>query len=154
MIEFIEKPHKKEDLIRILHPFVKEWFFNTFKEFSEAQLYGVIEIHSRHNILISAPTGGTKTLTSTLSIINELVILADQGKLESRVYCLYINPLKALSRDLEVNLKKPLEEIKEIAKKHGKDLNIRIASRTSDTPQKEKAAMLKKTPHILISTPE
>ena len=154
MIEFIKKPYEKEDLLRILHPFVKEWFFKTFKEFSEVQLHGVIEIHNKNNILVTAPTGGTKTLTGTLAIINELVILADKGKLDDRVYCVYTNPLRALSRDVEVNLKKPLEEIKGIAKNHGKNLDIRIASRTGDTSQKEKAAMLKRVPHILITTPE
>ncbi|MAG20471.1 ATP-dependent helicase, partial [archaeon] len=125
MISHLEKPHKKEDLLSVLHPYVKEWFFKTFKEFSLPQLYGVLEIHNKNNILISAPTGGTKTLTSTLAIINELVILADKKQLKDKVYCIYCNPLRALSRDIEFNLQKPLEEIKKIAKKHGKDLEIR-----------------------------
>ena len=154
MISHLEKPHKKEDLLSVLHPYVKEWFFKTFKEFSLPQLYGVLEIHNKNNILISAPTGGTKTLTSTLAIINELVILADKKQLKDKVYCIYCNPLRALSRDIEFNLQKPLEEIKKIAKKHGKDLEIRIASRTGDTTQYERAKMLKKPPHILICTPE
>jgi len=154
MISYLEKPHNKKDLANVLHPFVKEWFFNTFKEFSLPQLYGVMEIHNKNNILISAPTGGTKTLTSTLSIINELVILADRNELKDQVYCIYTNPLRALSRDLEVNLNKPLEEIKKIAKKQGKELDIRIASRTGDTTPYERSKMLKKPPHILICTPE
>ncbi len=154
MISYLKEPHKKEDLLSLLHPFVKEWFFSTFKEFSLPQLYGVLEIHNKNNILISAPTGSTKTLTATLSIINELVTLADKNQLKDQVYCIYTNPLRALSRDVEINLKKPLQEIKQIAKKHNKVLDIRIASRTSDTSTSEKAKMLKKPPHILICTPE
>ena len=143
MISYLKEPHKKEDLLSLLHPFVKEWFFSTFKEFSLPQLYGVLEIHNKNNILISAPTGSTKTLTATLSIINELVTLADKNQLKDQVYCIYTNPLRALSRDVEINLKKPLQEIKQIAKKHNKVLDIRIASRTSDTSTSEKAKMLK-----------
>ncbi|MBS3134412.1 ATP-dependent helicase [Candidatus Woesearchaeota archaeon] len=154
MIKELEKPYKKADIIEILHPFVREWFFSRFKEFSLPQLYAVKEIHEGNNILITAPTGGTKTLTSTLSIINELVKLAIEDKLEERVYCLYINPLKSLSYDLEVNLKKPLDEIKEIARKHGKDIDIRIGVRTGDTSVSERSKMLKKPSHILILTPE
>ncbi|MAG48090.1 ATP-dependent helicase [archaeon] len=154
MISEIKKPHKKEDLLKILHPFVKEWFFSNFKDFSLPQLYAVNEIHKGNNILVTAPTGGTKTLTSTLSIINELVNLADQGRLENRTYCLYVNPLKSLSYDLEVNLKKPLEGIKEIAKKKGKKIDIRIGVRTGDTTVAERSKMLRKPCHILILTPE
>ena len=73
MIEYIEDPYKKKDIEKVLHPFVREWFFNKFKEFSIPQLYGVLEIHNNNNILISAPTGATKTLTAFLSILNELV---------------------------------------------------------------------------------
>src|SRR3989344_8950499 len=133
MIAHIREPHAKEEVESLLHPLVRRWFFQKYKDFSLPQRYGVKEIHEGNNILISAPTGGTKTLTSTLSIINELVKLAIEDKLEERVYCLYINPLKSLSYDLEVNLKKPLDEIKEIARKHGKDIDIRIGVRTGDT---------------------
>ncbi|MFH1209349.1 MAG: ATP-dependent helicase [archaeon] len=94
------------------------------------------------------------TLTSTLSIINELVTLAENNVLENKIYCLYLNPLKSLSNDLEVNLQKPLKEIKEIASKQGKNIDIRIGVRTGDTTAAEKASMLRKPPHILILTPE
>lgn len=154
MIEFQKKPYKKEDILKVLHPFVKDWFFSKFKSFSLPQLYGVMEIHNKSNILVSAPTGGTKTLTAFLSILNELVILSDQGLLENKTYCIYISPLKALGRDVEKNLKEPLKEIKELAKKKGKNINIRIAVRTGDTSQSKKQKMLKQVPHILITTPE
>lgn len=154
MITYLEKPHEKEQILQVLNPLVKEWFFNNFKDFSVPQLFGLLEIHKRNNLLITAPTGGTKTLTSTLSIINELVSLAEHDILENKVYCIYINPLKSLSRDIEFNLKKPIAEIQEIAKKQKKDINIHIASRTGDTTSSQKSKMLKKTPHILITTPE
>src|SRR3989344_504659 len=154
MIDFQNNAYESKDIVNILNPIVKEWFFSRFKEFSLPQLYGVMEIHNGNNILITAPTGGTKTLTSTLSIINELVNLAEYNLLEDRVYCVYVNPLKSLSYDLEVNLKTPLNEIKEIAKKYGKDINIRIGVRTGDTSTSERSKMLKNAPHILITTPE
>ncbi|MDD5253952.1 MAG: ATP-dependent helicase [Candidatus Nanoarchaeia archaeon] len=154
MITLMEKPHNKERILDILNPLVREWFFSNFKEFSLPQLYGLMEIHNKNNILITAPTGGTKTLTSTLSIINELVTLAENDILENKVYCVYINPLKSLSRDLEVNLKKPLEDIKKLAKKENKDININLMSRTGDSTSSEKSKMLRETPHILITTPE
>lgn len=154
MIKQINKPYEEKEIKNILNLIIKEWFFNTFKEFSIPQLYGVMEVHKRNNVLISAPTGGTKTLTSFLSIINELLTLSENNALEDKVYCVYLSPLKALSRDIEKNLQEPLDQIREIAKKRGKNINIRIGLRTGDTTTSDKAVMLKKSPHILITTPE
>ena len=92
MITKLEKPYKEEEIEEILHPFVREWFFSKFKEFSLPQLDGVMEIHNKNNVLISAPTGGTKTLTAFLSILNELVYLADNNQLEDKIYAVYISP--------------------------------------------------------------
>ncbi len=154
MIEFLKQPYKDQDIIKILNPIVKEWFFNTFKEFSLPQLYGVMEIHKQNNILISAPSGGTKTLTAFLSIINELVNLAEKDQLENKIYCVYISPLKALNNDIFRNLEQPLKEIIEIAKKKNKEIKIKVAVRTGDTTAAEKQKMLRDVPHILITTPE
>lgn len=151
MIEIKEKPNKKQEIEKILHPYIKKWFFSKFKKFSLPQLFGVMEIHSRNNILVSAPTGATKTLTGFLSILNELVDSAEKGILEDKIYCVYISPLKALNNDIERNLVEPLKEIEEIA---GKKLGIRIAVRTGDTTTAQKQKMLKQPPHILITTPE
>lgn len=151
MVEHKEKPNKPEEIANILNPIVKKWFFTRFKSFSLPQLYGVMEIHSRSNILISAPTGGTKTLTAFLSILNELIDSAEKGILENRVYCVYISPLKALSNDISINLRQPLKEMEEIA---GKELGIRVGVRTGDTSTSERSKMLKNPPHILITTPE
>lgn len=146
-----EKPNTPSQLDEILNPTIKKWFHSRFPSYSLPQQFGVMEIHSRNNVLISAPTGATKTLTGFLSILNELVDSAEKGQLKDKVYAVYISPLKALSNDISKNLKEPLQQIENIA---GKDLGIRVAVRTGDTTQSEKSKMLKKPPHILITTPE
>src|SRR3989344_7416163 len=151
MITYAEKPYKPEQIKHILNPIINKWFFTRFQEFSLPQLHGVMEIHSRNNILVSAPTGATKTLTAFLSILNELIDSSEKGILENRVYAVYVSPLKALSEDIKVNLTEPLKEMEKIA---GKKLHIRVGVRTGDTTASEKAAMLKHPPHILITTPE
>lgn len=139
----------------ILHPLIKEWFFSKFKDFSDTQKYGVMNIWRRKNILISAETGGTKTLTAFLSILNHLVILAEKGELKDKIYCVYNSPLKALSNDIHKNLIEPLKDIEELAKAKGIKLQkIRVALRTGDTTTAERSKMLKNPPHILITTPE
>ena len=153
-ISFMKKAHPMKDIDSILNPLVKKWFFSKFKAFSLPQTYGVYEIHNRNNILISAPTGGTKTLTAFLSIINELVNLEMSKSLEDRVYAVYVSPLKALNNDIHKNLEEPLNEIKKLAKGEGIDLNIRIATRTGDTTPYQRQKMLKNPPNILITTPE
>ena len=150
-ISYRKGPERPEQLVQLLNPLVKEWFFSKFREFSIPQLYGVMPIHSRENILVSAPTGATKTLTGFLSILNELVDLSQKGILEDKVYAVYVSPLKALNYDIQVNLLGPLREIEELA---GRKLGIRVAVRTGDTSAAEKSKMLKKSPHILITTPE
>lgn len=150
-ITYKTEPNSKEELVNILNPTVKQWFFSKFKEFSKPQLFGVMEIHSRNNLLVSAPTGATKTLTGFLAILNELIDSSQKGLLEDRIYCIYISPLKALSNDIHKNLVEPLEEMDKIA---GKNLGIRVNVRTGDTTQYEKSKMLKKPPHIMITTPE
>jgi ATP-dependent Lhr-like helicase len=151
--EAIER--KEQEIKETLHPFVKEWFFSKFKSFSQTQLYGVMPIWERKNILISAPTGGTKTLTAFLSILNYLVTLAEKNELEDKIYAVYISPLKALSNDIYVNLIQPLEEIRKISETHGKKLQeIRVGLRTGDTTTTERQKQLKNSPHIFVTTPE
>jgi len=154
-MEYLTKKSSKENLIETLDPLVKEWFFSKFRDFSEPQYYAVEQIHKRKNILISAPTGGTKTLTAFLSIINYLIKLAKSEQLDDKVYCVYISPLKALNNDIFVNLEMPLKEICEIAEKEKVKLKkIRVEVRTGDTTTQKKQKMLKNPPHILITTPE
>jgi ATP-dependent Lhr-like helicase len=146
---------KSEEVKDILNPLVKEWFFGKFKDFSLTQLYGVKNIYDRKNILVSAPTGGTKTLTAFLGILNYLVELSLKNELEDKIYAVYCSPLKALSNDIEVNLKGPLAEMKELADKKGlKMQEVRVALRTGDTTTSDRAKMARKAPHILVTTPE
>lgn len=163
MIKTIKQAYKPLHLKAILHPLVNQWFFSKFKEFSLPQLYGVMEIHKRRNILISAPTGATKTLTGFLAILNELIDSAKKQVLEDKVYGVYVSPLKALNNDIAKNLIEPLTELEKINEKNNgevygknnrKKLGIRIGVRTGDTTATEKAKMLKLSPHILITTPE
>ncbi|MEM4756136.1 MAG: ATP-dependent helicase [Candidatus Woesearchaeota archaeon] len=151
MIQYKTKPDDEQAIHSILHPLVKQWFFSRFKEFSLPQRYGIMEIHKRRNILISAPTGSTKTLTAFLAILNTLVDSAQKNILEDKIYCIYVSPLKALNEDIKTNLLLPLQEIEQLAQH---SLGIRILVRTGDTSAKEKQAMLKRPPHILITTPE
>ncbi|MDP3734005.1 MAG: ATP-dependent helicase [Nanoarchaeota archaeon] len=151
MITKIEHPYESVHLKAILHPFINQWFFSKFKDFSLPQLYGVMEIHNRKNVLISAPTGATKTLTGFLAVLNELVDSAEKQALENKVYAVYVSPLKALNNDIQKNLKEPLEQIETIA---NKKLGIRVGVRTGDTTASEKSAMRRNSPHILITTPE
>jgi len=146
---------EKKDIELVLHPLVREWFFTKFNDFSLPQRYGVPAIWERKNILISAPTGGTKTLTAFLSIINYLVTIAERNELGNRTYAVYISPLKALSNDIYKNLIEPLEEINKLAdSKNIKLQEIRVGLRTGDTTDSERAKMAKKAPHILVTTPE
>lgn len=151
MIEYINKQNSNQEIFNLFHPILKNWFKNKFKSFSDPQKYAILPIHSRENVLISSPTGSGKTLTAFLSILNELIDSAKKEILEDKIYCIYVSPLKALSRDISVNLLNPMQEIETIAKEK---FGIRIGVRTGDTTQTQKARMVKNPPHILITTPE
>lgn len=155
-ITFADKRKRDKKLPEFFLPYIKEWFYSRFKELTPPQQFSFRLIHEKKNCLITAPTGSGKTLAGFLTIINELFRLAERKKLEDKIYCLYISPLKALNNDVKRNLENPLAEIKEIAKaRFGKKLaEIRVAVRTGDVLPSEKAKQLKKPPHILITTPE
>ncbi len=155
MIEYATREYTKEEVLKVLHPLVAEWFDRTFEDLTPPQKYAVVPIAQDRNVLVSSPTGTGKTLTAFLSILSKLLEMADRGELENTVYCIYVSPLRALSNDIYRNLEVPLREIRELAKEKGIELpEIRHAVRTGDTPPNEKQKMLRKTPHILITTPE
>src|SRR5208282_1440971 len=105
---------------------------------------------------ISAPTGSGKTLAAFLACVDRLVCKAlNPGKLPDRVAVVYVSPLKALSNDIHKNLEIPLKEITQIASDRGLTMDeIRVAVRTGDTLASERQAMIRKPPHILVTTPE
>ncbi len=131
------------------HPTIRRWFAGRFGQPTEPQTEGWRRIRSGRNTLISAPTGMGKTIAGYLWALDGL---ARQGAgLEDRTEVLYISPLRALSNDVQKNLQGPLGELAEMDPEFPK---IRVLVRTGDTPQRERAAMLRKPPHLLVTTPE
>ena len=137
------------------HPLVREWFVARFGTPTEPQEQGWPHILAGHTTLISAPTGSGKTLAAFLACIDRLVVKALAGELSDRTEVLYVSPLKALGNDIQKNLEVPLGEILQMAGDRGLLMpEIRTAVRTGDTLMKERRAMLKRPPHILVTTPE
>src|SRR5437773_4137112 len=137
------------------HPVVREWFTRRLGSPTEPQEQGWPRILAAEDTLISAPTGSGKTLAAFLACIDRLVRKALAGELRDRTEALYVSPLKALGNDIQKNLENPLREIMELAGAQGLLMpEIRAAVRTGDTLQPERRAMLKRPPHILVTTPE
>jgi ATP-dependent Lhr-like helicase len=137
------------------HPLVKDWFVQRFGTPTEPQEQGWPHILAGHTTLISAPTGSGKTLAAFLACIDRLVRKALAGDLQDRTEVLYVSPLKALGNDIQKNLEVPLGEILQMAGERGLLMpQIRTAVRTGDTLMHERRAMLKRPPHILVTTPE
>lgn len=143
------------NVIDSFHPAVQEWFRRRFDGPTDAQSGGWPHILAGRDTLITAPTGSGKTLAAFLVSIDRLLRKAEAEPLEDRVSVVYVSPLKALSADIKRNLEEPLEEIVEIARQMGHPApEIRAAVRTGDTTQKERQEIVKRPPHLLITTPE
>ena len=121
-------------------PETRAWFERNFAAPTPAQEQGWPAIAGGGHVLIQAPTGSGKTLAAFLSAIDRLTASPGHG-----LRVLYVSPLKALNYDVERNLRGPLAGLRS---------ELRVAVRTGDTPQKERAAMLREPPDILITTPE
>src|SRR3954463_15672466 len=128
------------DPLASFSPATRAWFAGAFDAPTPAQALGWPAIASGGHTLIQAPTGSGKTLAAFLYGIDRLD--AESGEV---VRLLYVSPLKALNYDIERNLRGPLA---------GLESQLRVAVRTGDTPQKERAEMLRTPPDILITTPE
>ena len=163
------------DALEQFHPAVSAWFRRTFAHPTEIQQRAWAEFAHRRHALIAAPTGSGKTLAAFLAAINDLVEKAVAGELEQQTHILYVSPLKALSNDIERNLREPLRGIREGLHEEHKGLHdedsaggpeaggapahegeplIKVMVRTGDTPASARTQMVKSPPHILVTTPE
>jgi len=156
IIKVKEKDREKDKkVLKLLRPYFAEWFKRKFKKLTLPQRYAIPLVKKGNNVLITAPTGSGKTLAAFAAILDYLFSLAEKNKLEDKVYCIYVSPLRALDNDIKRNLEVPLKEVLEITKEKSVNLQeIRVAIRTGDTKPSEKQKQLIKPPHILITTPE
>src|SRR5579884_927335 len=139
-----------EDPLAAFHPAVAAWFRQQFGEASPPQRLGWPSIAAGKHTLILAPTGSGKTLAAFLWCLDHLYREPAEG-----VQVLYVSPLKALNYDIEKNLDQPLAGIAAKAAELGIELpEIRKAVRTGDTATSDRASMLRRPPHVLITTPE
>ena len=152
-IEYLDSPHSSEELLDSLCGPVRNWFKDSFPDFTRPQKLAIPAIMERKNLLLCSPTGSGKTLTAFLTIIDKLVRLALDNKLEKKVHCVYISPIKALANDIQRNLIGPLSEISETYLPD-RAQEIKVGLRTGDTSQSDRQKMLRNPPHILITTPE
>ena len=152
MIVYCTEDITREDSLNSMHPMVRRWFEGKYKDLTPPQRFSLKLIHDMKNVLITAPTGSGKTMSAFLSILSNLITMAEGNQLEEKIYCIYISPLRALNNDIYKNLVGPLEQIYK-----GMDERIRrvgVGIRTGDTDAKERQKMLAHPPNILITTPE
>ena len=136
-------------------PLVDRWFTERFGTPTPAQDAGWPRIAAGEDTLIAAPTGSGKTLAAFLWSLDHLLRLAAAGALEDRTHVVYVSPLKALGNDVQKNLLAPLAELRARADAEGAVLpDVRVMVRSGDTPAHERQAMVRRPPHILITTPE
>ena len=136
------------------HPAVAKWFEQEFGSPSEPQQRGWPAIQSGAHVLISAPTGSGKTLAAFLASLDQLFREGLVGGLPDETRVLYVSPLKALSNDIHKNLEQPLAAIRDSLRAAGRVVEIRAEVRTGDTPAAKRQSIIRKPPHILVTTPE
>jgi ATP-dependent Lhr-like helicase len=137
------------------HPAVARWFASRFREPTEPQRRAWPLIAAGRDALIAAPTGSGKTFAAFLAAIDSLLRQGLDGSLAAVTQVLYVSPLKALSNDVQKNLAEPLAEIRRSLEQLClPDVEIRTLVRTGDTPAAERQGMVKRPPHVLVTTPE
>ena len=137
------------------HPVLQRWFSESIGTPTTVQLRGWEAIREGRHTLIAAPTGSGKTLAAFLTALDDLYVEGSKAPLPDEVRIVYVSPLKALSADIHKNLAEPRRGIKRIAEEMGLEApRVTAAVRTGDTTASERAAMLRKPPHILVTTPE
>ncbi|MDB5392059.1 MAG: cshB [Planctomycetaceae bacterium] len=141
--------------LETFHPLIQRWFRAKFAGPTEPQRDGWPHIAAGRNTLIAAPTGSGKTLTAFLAAIDQLLKRSVAGELDDTLRVIYVSPLRALSNDMQRNLESPLREIYALAAEEGLELApIRVGLRTGDTSAKDRAALSRRPPQILVTTPE
>src|SRR5688572_17505974 len=135
---------------RSFHPTIQRWFAEKLGEPTPPQVAGWPRIREGKHVLIAAPTGSGKTLAAFLSALDSL-LKEDAATLPDQTRVLYISPLRALSNDVQKNLAAPLAEMREMDPSLPE---VRVVVRTGDTPQSERQRMVKRPPHVLVTTPE
>ena len=140
------------DGLELFHPLVARWFRERLGSPTDVQQKSWPLIAAGEHLLITAPTGSGKTLTAFLWALDRLV----RGEWDAgATRVLYVSPLKALNNDIRRNLLRPLRELREtFAAAAAPFPEIRVQTRSGDTPQPERRAMLRRPPEILITTPE
>ncbi len=137
------------------HPAVSRWFEQMFGSPTEPQMRGWPAIQSGRHALISAPTGSGKTLAAFLASLDALFRRGAEDHLPDETQVVYVSPLKALSNDIRKNLQEPLSGIRALlAEANGHDIDVRADVRTGDTTAAQRQALIKRPPHILVTTPE
>jgi ATP-dependent Lhr-like helicase len=137
------------------HPAVARWFEQKFGTPTEPQRLGWPAIQSGAHTLIAAPTGSGKTLAAFLASLDQLFRDGLAGRLKDETRVVYVSPLKALSNDIHKNLEEPLAGIRAALRgTEGCDIDVRAEVRTGDTPAAKRQAIVRKPPHILVTTPE
>jgi ATP-dependent Lhr-like helicase len=137
------------------HPLIADWFQSSIGVPTDVQAQAWPAIRSGRDALIAAPTGSGKTFAAFLSSIDQLFVQALARDLDDRTHVLYVSPLKALSNDIQKNLQQPLADIGQAALQAGLLMpELRVLVRTGDTPMSDRQQMLKRPPHILVTTPE
>ena len=137
------------------HPAVARWFEQTFGSPTEPQLRGWPAIQSGRHALISAPTGSGKTLAAFLASLDALFRQGAEDHLPDETQVVYVSPLKALSNDIRKNLQEPLSGIRALlGEANGSNIDVRAEVRTGDTTAAQRQALIKRPPHILVTTPE
>ncbi|MBZ5587692.1 MAG: DEAD/DEAH box helicase [Acidobacteriia bacterium] len=141
-----------EASLGLFHPLIREWFAEEIGEPTEVQSLAWPRIADGKHVLVTAPTGSGKTLAAFLWAIDRLVAGAWPG---GQVRVLYVSPLKALNTDVRRNLLGPLEALRARFGAAGAVMpEIRVLTRSGDTPAEERARMARRPPEILITTPE
>jgi ATP-dependent helicase Lhr and Lhr-like helicase len=142
----------QNDALESFHPVIREWFAERIGEPTEVQRLAWPRIAAGNHVLVTAPTGSGKTLAAFLWALDRLLSGTWPG---GTVRVLYVSPLKALNTDIRRNLLKPLAELRTLFEAAGERVpEVRVLTRSGDTPAEERSRMARRPPEILITTPE